>query len=310
MSDNILFSVGIPAYKGRYLEECINSILVQTFANFELIVINDYSPDSIDSIIDQYCDSRISYYKNERNVGAEHVVDNWNKCLNYANGEYFVLMGDDDKMEPDYLEEFAKLIALYPDLDVFHCRSKIINEDSFPIMLTQSCPEFETVYENIWQRIVFQRRQFISDFVFRTSVLKHNGGFFKLPLAWASDDISTFVACGKKGIAHINKPVFNYRESRYNITSTGNSKLKLEALNGAAKWINDFLDKEPEKASDQLIYTILKNQINDHVLKARTLVVRHSIRNNIILGTIDWWLNRKKYLLSTKDIIMALVRRS
>ena len=98
-----MFTIGIPAYKSTFLKECIDSILAQDYSNFELIIVNDASPEDIDSIVSSYNDKRIRYYKNERNFGAEHVVDNWNKCLAYATGDYFVLMGDDDKMELDFL---------------------------------------------------------------------------------------------------------------------------------------------------------------------------------------------------------------
>ncbi|MFP3467945.1 glycosyltransferase family 2 protein, partial [Leifsonia sp. SIMBA_070] len=80
------YSIGIPAFKGRYLSECINSILSQTFTDFELIVVNDCSPDGIFEIVNGFNDPRISYYENEVNTGAENVIDNWNKCLNFAKG--------------------------------------------------------------------------------------------------------------------------------------------------------------------------------------------------------------------------------
>ncbi|WP_446498360.1 glycosyltransferase [Escherichia coli] len=72
-----------------------------------------------------------------KNCGAENVIDNWNKCLSYANGEYFILMGDDDKLDQDYLSEFNDIISSHPDMNVYHCRSLIINEKSIPTTLTQ-----------------------------------------------------------------------------------------------------------------------------------------------------------------------------
>ena len=104
------YSIGIPAFKARFLKECIDSILSQTFNDFELIIINDCSPDEILKIVNEYNDSRIKYYENESNTGAENVIDNWNKCLGLAKGDFFILMGDDDKLEPNYLEEFNNLI--------------------------------------------------------------------------------------------------------------------------------------------------------------------------------------------------------
>ncbi len=86
MITDIKFSVTVPAYKAQFLAECIDSILAQTYKNLELIIVNDASPQDLDSIVSKYDDPRIRYYKNEVGFGAEHVVGNWNKCLEYAIG--------------------------------------------------------------------------------------------------------------------------------------------------------------------------------------------------------------------------------
>ena len=85
------YSIGIPAYKGKFLFKCIESILKQDYADFELIIVNDASPEDLYSIVRQFDDPRIRYFKNDKNCGAENVVDNWNICLSYAVGDYFVL---------------------------------------------------------------------------------------------------------------------------------------------------------------------------------------------------------------------------
>ena len=87
MTTNIKFSVTVPAYKAQFLAECIDSILAQTYKNFELIIVNDASPQDLDSIVSKYDHPRISYYKNKVGFGAEHVVGNWNNCFEYATGD-------------------------------------------------------------------------------------------------------------------------------------------------------------------------------------------------------------------------------
>ncbi|MEJ0106415.1 MAG: glycosyltransferase [Bacteroidota bacterium] len=164
--------------------------------------------ERLEEIVQSFNDDRIIYFYNDQNTGAENVVDNWNKCLEKAKGDFFVLMGDDDQMESSYLEEFALLIEAYPELDIYHCRTRIIDENSQKIDLTSSWPEYESIYDNILHRFEYGRLQFISDFVYRTLALRKNGGFYKLPLAWGSDDISAFIAIGDKGIAHNNKTLF------------------------------------------------------------------------------------------------------
>ncbi|MFA6832241.1 MAG: glycosyltransferase, partial [Bacteroidaceae bacterium] len=74
MNDNIKFSITVPAYKAQFLKECIDSILAQTYQNFELIIVNDNSPQNLEHIVSKYHDERIHYYKNKIGFGAEHVV--------------------------------------------------------------------------------------------------------------------------------------------------------------------------------------------------------------------------------------------
>lgn len=304
------FSIGIPAFKARFLKECIDSILTQTFSDFELIIVNDASPENIDDIVKSYSDSRIRYYVNEKNFGAEHVVDNWNKCLSYALGAFFVLMGDDDLMAPSYLEEFDMLISKFPDLDVFHCRSMIINEDSEPVTITQSLPEYESVYDNIWQRMNGWRFQYISDFVYRTNSLKKNGGFYYNKLAWASDDISSFIAMRFKGIAHINSPIFSYRRSRISISSTGAVELKLEAIMQEEKWYQEFLNSSsPNNEHDGILKNNIENNLSKYIKKKRIqTIVSHGYNSNQLLKDyLRWFKKRRKYQLSSKELVYSVI---
>ena len=305
--DFISFSIGIPAYKAKYLQDCIESILNQSYSHFELIIINDCSPDPIEKIVKQFPDSRIKYWCNEKNTGAENVVNNWNKCLEKANREFFILMGDDDKMEPNYLEEFIKLIQQYPSLDVFHCRSKIIDEHSNFVMLTPSCPEYESVYDNIWHSMNGYRIPYISDFVYRTTTLKEHGGFYRLPLAWASDNISSYIAMEEKGIAHTNEPLLNYRSHSLSITSSGNHELKMKAILLQQKWFQEFLKKKPLSQNDIIIYDDLCKKINKILQKKKVYTVAYSLLSNLPGNIVKWLYKRKEYKLSFLEIAYSFI---
>ncbi|WP_304199975.1 glycosyltransferase [Flavobacterium alvei] len=289
------YSIGIPAFKGRFLEECINSIVSQTFTDFELIIVNDCSPDDIKNIVEKFNDPRIRYYENETNTGAENVIDNWNKCLNLANGDFFVLMGDDDKLGADYLFEFDKLINKYPELDVFHCRIKIINEKSEEIELSNCCPEFESTDDYIKNCIEGRSEQFISDIVFRKSTLLTNGGFFKLPLAWSSDYVSAFIACGDKGIAYTSNPVFLYRKNQFNITSTSSLELKRAGIIGMENWITKYL--ENTKKPSQLLKTTFKKYVKNN----KEAFIQQMVGRKRLNGFYICWVNRKLFEISFID---------
>lgn len=259
---NMKFSIAIPAYKSQYLKEAIDSVLSQTYDNFELILLNDSSPYNIDAIIEPYLkDNRILYVKNEYNVGALNVVDNWNKCLELSKGDYFICMGDDDKLAPHCLEGYCEYINKYPTSDLFHVQTEMIDENSQFFSLQESRPEVESVYSMAWHRLTRKRDQYIGDFLFRIDKLREIGGFYKLPLAWGSDDITTYKCAMQAGIVNIPKVLFQYRVNRYTISNSGNCSDKLRAIKEEKEWYrNNLLTAEPQTALDEK-YMILINRI-------------------------------------------------
>lgn len=304
------FTVAIPAYKEKFLQRCIQSVINQDFGDFELIIVNDKSPDDLDTIIKKFDDPRIVYYTNEKNCGAENVVDNWNICLSYTKGDYIVLLGDDDELMPNYLSVFNDLINQYPLLNVYHCRSYIINDNSDITGLTPSWPQWESVYENIWHRMSGLRSQYISDFVYKTKYLNKNGGFFKLPLAWASDDITSFEASYNLGIAHTQEPVFCYRESGITLSSSGSVELKLKAIKEENLWYEKFLKvSQPSHKIDVSFYNRIKKDLNRYITAKRIDTIAYNgIRENHMIHDFLYFAKRKKnYELNIQHLIYALI---
>ncbi|MBD8490038.1 glycosyltransferase [Echinicola sp. CAU 1574] len=308
-NNSVKYSICIPAYKSKFLKECIESILDQTVKDFELIILNDCSPQPIEEVVTHFDDPRIQYHKNQSNVGALNLVDNWNKCLSLAKGEYIVIMGDDDLLEPDYLEEFSRMISQYPDLNVYHCRSQIIDDNGDTRLLTPALPPFENVYDSIWHRLEQLRSNYISDYLYKTESLKKQGGFFHLPLAWGSDDITAFIASAENGIAHSNKPVFKYRSHGLSISSTSsNGLMKLEADLGYAAWLKAFLLENPQEKKVQVVYRhLVENQ--DHYMTERKIFTMTKIMAGSKVPNVWIWLrHRKQYGLAAKDILLAAAK--
>lgn len=96
-------SVLIPFYNSEaYLKTCIDSILNQTYQDFELILLNDGSTDKSEEIVKSYNDKRIKYYKNEKNLGP---AGSSNKLIELASGEYCVRVDSDDICFPERVEK-------------------------------------------------------------------------------------------------------------------------------------------------------------------------------------------------------------
>ena len=236
------FSITIPAYKVRYLYDAIKSVLDQTYKDFELIIVDDCSPENLKDIVDKFKDSRIRYYRNEVNCGARDVVNNWNICLKYCTGDWVICMGDDDMLMPNTLCEYNELIQRFPNVEILHGRVVQIDEANNIIDILPERAEYETYVSFLYQRLTF-RSQYIGDFCYKKESLLARGGFYKLPFAWGSDDISAYMASSIFGIANTNKVVFKYRINGLSISKSGYEDEKLECVDKLFDWIEDSINK-------------------------------------------------------------------
>ncbi len=125
----ILVSVLLPVYNGeKYLRQAIKSILSQTLANFELIIINDGSDDNTADILSSYSDCRIKIIKNENNLG---LVSSLNIGLDLAQGKYLARMDADDISLPDRLKQQFDFMEKNPAVGVCGTAIRLLSDGCF-----------------------------------------------------------------------------------------------------------------------------------------------------------------------------------
>ena len=110
-------SVLMPVYKTEetYLRETIESVLAQTFRDFEFLIIDDYPDDDREYIIKSYNDARIKYFKNERNLG---ITPTRNRLIDMAEGEYLAVIDHDDIAVPSRFEKQVAYLEQNPHVGV------------------------------------------------------------------------------------------------------------------------------------------------------------------------------------------------
>lgn len=258
---SLQFSILLPTFKGSFLKECIDSVLAQTCDNWELIIVNDASPEDIDKIVVSYNDPRIRYYKNTQNYGAKRLVEQWNYCLSLAQGEYVICMGDDDRLLPTCLETYAELIQRYPNVSIMHGQTDIIDEHSQLIRHTAERPERESAISMIYHRIYDRRAQYIGDFCYKTAELRTRGGYYNLPYAWGSDDISAIQAADKNGITNTQEVVFEYRDNSASITRQSYTFGKMYATLLKMLWLCKYLREPATDSQDESYRRQLKRKL-------------------------------------------------
>ena len=118
---NPLVSVIMPAYNSeKYIDEAIDSILVQTYREMELLVIDDGSSDSTWSELLKYNDKRIRPIKNNRNKGIAYTT---NLGISESGGKYIALMDDDDIAFPERIALQVEYMESHPEIDILGGRS-------------------------------------------------------------------------------------------------------------------------------------------------------------------------------------------
>ncbi len=120
-------TIGIPVFNGTdYLADALDSILAQTYTDFEVVISDNGSTDETPALCREYAarDPRIRFYGNEVNRGAAW---NYNRVFELAQGEFFRWHGHDDLIAPTYLERCAAVLECDPDVAIAYPKSVIID---------------------------------------------------------------------------------------------------------------------------------------------------------------------------------------
>jgi glycosyltransferase involved in cell wall biosynthesis len=123
-------SIGIPTHNSaKFLEQTINSILEQTYGDFELIISDDSSQDNTLEIANSFIaqDQRIKVFTHEQKLG---LFGNFNKCLEYGQGEYINIIGHDDIMLPQNIQVKCEILDNYPNVGLVASSIKCIDEQN------------------------------------------------------------------------------------------------------------------------------------------------------------------------------------
>ena len=166
-------SVIIPAYKTAHLiAGCLDTVMAQTYQNFEAIVVNDGSPDTpeLEQVLAPYMD-RIVYIKqaNKRAAGAR------NTAIAQARGEFLAFLDSDDRWAPEHLASQMKLADADPSLDLIYANALVFGNPQNEWKFMDRCPSSG---EATFAALIVERCQIpISTVVVRKTALVKAGGF-------------------------------------------------------------------------------------------------------------------------------------
>jgi len=204
-NDKPLISVVLPAYNGEnYIESAVNSILEQSYANFELIIINDGSTDSTNEILSKYNDSRIKLVSRE-NRG---LVASLNEGIDKSKGEYIARMDADDISLENRFQEQVKLMN--EGYDLCGCHFHLITESGklSSSRVVSIDPDFQSII--LTRSVPFAH----GSVMMRKSFLLENDLKYAEDECSSAEDYQLWVKCFESGakIGNVDEYLFLYRD--------------------------------------------------------------------------------------------------
>lgn len=211
----------VPCYKlAHLLGECVESILSQTYREFEVLIMDDCSPDNTREVAQSFTDSRVKYIRNQQNLGH---LPNYNKGIELARGEYIWLISADDRLRRPYLlERYVRLLEDHPTVGYVFC----------PGVRLRNGQELGTLDYSVHGAYdaIFDGRKFFTQLVKANTIIAASAlvrrqcyekvSMFPLNMPWAGDWYLWCVFALKFDVGYLAEPMVCYREHELSMTKT------------------------------------------------------------------------------------------
>jgi glycosyltransferase involved in cell wall biosynthesis len=246
-------SIIMPAYNHeKFVGEAIESILCQTFADFEFIIVNDGSSDGTDAVIRRYHDKRIKYHT-QANSDAYNTL---NRCLSLAEGDYIAIINSDDKFHQNRLKtliDFATHTGvefIITDLTLIDANSKAIMNEKHPLIAY-----YRHLKELYLQNTSIIQTMFLgnlamttSNFFFSRRIFKEVGYFKPLRYAHDYDYLLRVLHLFPHGVTLLPESLLQYRVHVRNTVRENPARVEIETFRVLLEHLPKFITCENDRA--------------------------------------------------------------
>lgn len=196
----IRFSIVLPVRNGwPYVQDCVSSILAQTYPHFDLLVLDNQSTDNTVPWLKTVTDDRLHLQTSD---SALSIVESWGRITGVAKQEFMTIIGHDDMLDPGFLAAIKNLIERYPEAGLYQTGFRLIDLNGDTIRYSKPVPERETPADYLRGRFEFKRDITATGFVMRSADYDRLGGIPKFErLAFADDALWLSLMSGRYKIA-------------------------------------------------------------------------------------------------------------
>ncbi|WP_298368884.1 glycosyltransferase family A protein [uncultured Lutibacter sp.] len=282
-----MLAIVIPYYKLSFFEETLQSLSNQTDKRFKVYIGDDASPQNPCEIIEKYKSKfDLEYYYFEKNLGGNSLTKQWGRCISLTDKEeWILLLGDDDYISPNFVEEFYNHLEKVNQLkiNVIHFSVFIDKEGVLSKLFTH--PRIESSKDNFFRKFFGGAHGSLSEQIFKKEMYLKRG-FRNLPLAWGADDLAWLEFSDFGDLYGINEANTYFRISSENISRSGfQSEVKKETKNSLFKLI-----------IDEYLYKFNKEQRLKLILHYQSLRYRyHKVSLSLFLKMCKLFLIEKEY---------------
>ncbi len=275
------FSVIIPLYnKAPYVGKTVESVLGQTFGDYELIIVDNGSNDGSHEIVAAFTDHRIKIVRLEENVGVSNAR---NKGVAMASAPIVTFLDADDWWEPTFLEEMAGLIERHPDAGIYGTGYYIVKNGKkrlAPIGVDEGFAEGEINYCAVYAKTLCMPLTSIT-VAMPKAVFNETGGF--KPHLKLGEDFDLWIRIAlKHKVVFLNKPLCNYNQD-VDVTYRGTHHLRDPKEH--MLWNLDYLETEEKTNAD---YKQLIDNLRTYSLLPYLLTKQYRSAARQELAKVDW----------------------
>lgn len=226
-------SIVLPTYNGeRYIQESINSIINQTFTDWELIIVNDCSTDDTSLILNTYAvqDERIKVINNDKN---QKLPQSLNIGFQNASGEYLSWTSDDNYYLPDAIEKMVAYLDTYKDIYMVCANMYFIDLNG----------TYQGVFQEYDETLMYFQNYVGACFAYRKEVLEKIGGYDSDMFLVEDYDYWLRILLNFKKIGYIQEPLYAYRRHSNSLTESRNEDVWKQLFILRRKYLKQMLEK-------------------------------------------------------------------
>jgi glycosyltransferase involved in cell wall biosynthesis len=291
MDKDVTVTIGLPVYNAAlYLASAIDSILAQTFTDFEIIITIDGASDNSGEIAAGYNDSRIILINEKENKGISFRI---NQQVSLAKGRYFARMDADDIMFPDRIEKQLEFMVQNPDIDVIGSDAIVIDDDDRLLGYRQALTHISK--QTILKRILFNHPTVFG----KTTWFRQNS--YLTEFDGVEDFLLWNLSFSNSRFRNLNKPLHFYRDP-----TTVNARtyvyrqkqfrkavwyLKSKSITGNLKTF-DLIIRSYLK--EKIFYMLNKTGFSDHLIRHRNVQLSEedmayysNMFRNLLIGKLE-----------------------